>query len=93
MATNTNDKGRRKPLTNRTVTYEPAGPSGNAYWILGKTIIALKESGHADKVDEYQKDATSGNYRHLLNLCCALSYVASFCFSSYLLALGPPFTT
>ena len=68
MATKKNGKGRRKPLTNRTVTYEPAGPSGNAFWILGKTIIALKESGYADKVDEYQKDATSGNYRHLLNV-------------------------
>ena len=66
MATKKNGKGKRKPLTNRTVTYEPAGPSGNAYWILGMTVRALRESGHADKVGEYQKDATSGNYRHLL---------------------------
>ena len=91
MATMKN--GKRKPLTNRTVTYEYRGPTGNAHWILGKTTIALKETGHADKVDEYLKDATSGDYKHLLALCCALSYVASFCFSSYLLALGPPFTT
>ena len=66
MATKKNGKGKRKPLTNRTVTYESAGPSGNAYWILGMTVRALRESGHADKVGEYQKDATSGNYRHLL---------------------------
>ena len=66
MATKKNSKGRRKPLTSKTVTYEPAGPSGNAYWILGMTVRALRESGHADKVDEYQKDATSGDYRHLL---------------------------
>ena len=61
-----NDKGTRKPLTNRTVTYEPAGPSGNAFWILGMTERALKECGHGDKVKEYQKDATSGDYKHLL---------------------------
>ena len=66
MATKKNSKGKRSPLTSKTVTYEPAGPSGNAYWILGMTVRALRESGHADKVDEYQKDATSGNYRHLL---------------------------
>ena len=66
MATKKNGKGKRKPLTNRTVTYEPAGPSGNAFWILGMTERALKECGHGDKVKEYQKDATSGDYRHLL---------------------------
>ena len=59
-------KKTNAPLTDETVTYEPAGPSGNAFWILGMTIRALRESGHADKVDEYQKDAKSGNYRHLL---------------------------
>ena len=68
MATMKNGKGKRKPLTNRTVTYEPAGPTGNANWILGMTIRALKETGHADKVDGYYKDATSSNYRHLLNV-------------------------
>ena len=91
MATKT--KKAKTPLTNKTVTYEPSGPTGNAFWILGVTSRALRESGHADKVKEYNKLATSGNYKHLLALCCALSYVASFCFSSYLLALGPPFTT
>ena len=66
MATKKNGKGKRKPLTNRTVTYEPAGPTGNAFWILGVTSRALRESGHADKVKEYNKLATSGNYKHLL---------------------------
>ena len=66
MATKKNGKGKRKHLTSRTVTYEYRGPTGNANWILGMTIRALKETGHAEKVDEYLKDATSGNYRHLL---------------------------
>ena len=66
MTTMKNGKGKRKPITNRTVTYEPSGPTGNAYWILGMTSRALRESGHADKVEEYNKLATSGNYKHLL---------------------------
>ena len=52
----------KRPLTDETVTYEPAGPSGNAYWILGMTVRALKRSGHADKVEEYNRRATSGDY-------------------------------
>ena len=55
-----------KPLTDATVTYQPAGPSGNAFCILGKTIRALKQKGHADKVAEYQQLATSGDYENLL---------------------------
>ena len=54
-------KKSNAPLTDETVTYEPAGPSGNAFWILGMTIRALKRQGHADKVAEYQKLATSGD--------------------------------
>lgn len=64
MATKT--KKAKTPLTNKTVTYEPSGPTGNAFWILGVTSRALRESGHADKVKEYNKLATSGNYKHLL---------------------------
>ena len=58
----------KKPLTDETVTYEPKGPSGNAYWILGMTTIALKRSGHADKVEEYNRRATSGDYKNLLKV-------------------------
>ena len=58
----------KKPLTDEVVTYEPTGPSGNAYWILGMTTIALKRSGHADKVEEYNRRATSGNYENLLKV-------------------------
>jgi hypothetical protein len=58
----------KKPLTDETVTYEPTGPSGNAYWILGMTTLALKRSGHADKVEEYSRRATSGDYKNLLKV-------------------------
>lgn len=47
-------KKSNAPLTDEMVTYEPAGPSGNAFWILGMTIRALKRQGHADKVAEYR---------------------------------------
>lgn len=58
----------KRPLTDETVTYEPTGQSGNAYWILGMTAIALKRSGHADKVEEYNRRATSGDYENLLKV-------------------------
>ena len=58
----------KRPLTDETVTYEPIGPSGNAYWILGMTARALKRSGHADKVEEYNRRATSGDYENLLKV-------------------------
>ena len=58
----------KKPLTDEVVTYEPTGPSGNAYWILGMTSRALKRSGHADKVEEYNRRATSGDYENLLKV-------------------------
>ena len=56
----------KKPLIDETVTYEPAGPTGNAFWIMGATARVLKKHGHADKVAEYQRRATSGNYENLL---------------------------
>ena len=56
----------KKPMTDATVTYEPTGPSGNAYWIMGATAKALKRNHHADKVDEYLRRATSGDYQNLL---------------------------
>ena len=56
----------KKPLVNEVVAYEPTGPSGNAYWILGMTATVLKRNGHADKVAEYQRRATSGDYENLL---------------------------
>ena len=56
----------KEPLTDEVVTYEPAGPSGNAWAIMAATAAALKRNGHAAKVAEYQRRATAGNYEGLL---------------------------
>ena len=39
---------------------------GNAFSILGRVSSALKKGGHADLVEEFNKEATSGDYNHLL---------------------------
>lgn len=45
------------------------GPDGNAYVILGKVDRALADAGvgKAER-EEYQRDATSGDYEHLLQV-------------------------
>ena len=44
------------------------GESGNAFYILGKTIKALKQAGYEDLAKEYQAEATKGDYDHLLRV-------------------------
>jgi hypothetical protein len=40
---------------------------GNAFLILGKVRKAMKKQGvPQEKIDEFTKEATSGNYDHLL---------------------------
>ena len=56
----------KEPLTDEVVTYEPSGPSGNAWAIMAATAAALKRNGHAAKVAEYQRRAMAGDYRNLL---------------------------
>jgi hypothetical protein len=43
------------------------GSTGNAYYILGKTVAELTAAGATeDERDTYQEDATSSDYEHLL---------------------------
>ena len=63
---NTDNAAARKPLTNERVVVEMAGPSGNAYAVMGAVAAALKRTGHADKVADYLRRATSGDYENLL---------------------------
>ena len=42
------------------------GEDGNAFAILGKVSKALRRAGHGGLVEEYQKEAMSGDYDHLL---------------------------
>ena len=49
------------------------GEDGNAYSILGRVRNALRRGGRPELVDEFIKEATSGNYDHLLQT--VLDYV------------------
>jgi len=43
------------------------GEDGNAFAILGRVIKALKRAGYTEEeIKQYRKDATSGDYDHLL---------------------------
>lgn len=47
--------------------YTLVGVDGNAFCIMGYVSSALKrEKCSRDKIDEYIKEATSGNYDHLI---------------------------
>ena len=49
--------------------YSLIGVDGNAFSVMGYTANALKKSGHRDLVDQMYKEATSGDYSHLLLVC------------------------
>lgn len=49
------------------------GEDGNAFAIIGRVTTALRKAGQKDKVDAFMKEATSGDYDHLLATC--LEYV------------------
>jgi hypothetical protein len=50
-----------------------SGNNGNAFSIIGQVTKALKRADHSDLVDEFQKEAMSGDYDHLLQT--AMEYV------------------
>jgi len=48
-------------------TVKLVGEDGNAFSILARVMKAMKTAGLSKEViDEYYKDATSGDYDHLL---------------------------
>ncbi len=49
--------------------YTLEGVDGNAFAIMGYTIQALKQTGHADLVDDMHKRATNGDYENLICVC------------------------
>ena len=55
------------PLTNAKVKL--SGEDGNAFFILAKVRNAIKKSDHPELVDEFYKEATSGDYDNLLVTC------------------------
>ena len=51
------------------VTVRLVGKDGNAFSIMGTVAKALRKSGHKEAVDEFMKQAMSGNYDNLLRTC------------------------
>lgn len=52
------------PKTN--IRVKLIGEDGNAFFILGKVREALIKNGRKDLVEEFMKEAKSGDYNHLL---------------------------
>ena len=52
------------PITD--VKVELIGEDGNAFHILGKVSKALRKAGHKELAQEYLKEASAGDYDHLL---------------------------
>ena len=42
------------------------GEDGNAFLILGRVSKALKQAGLVKEAEEFMKEATAGDYAHLL---------------------------
>jgi hypothetical protein len=52
------------------ITVKLTGQDGNAFMILGLMSRALKKGGASKaEVDEFMKEAMSGDYDHLLQTC------------------------
>ena len=59
---------KRKPLTDKTVTYNPKAWNCDANHIYEMTIQALKDSGREDKIEEYERFISYGDHRHLIHV-------------------------
>ena len=52
------------------VEVQLTGHDGNAFFILGKVKQALRRADASnEQLDEFYKDAASGDYDHLLQTC------------------------
>lgn len=49
--------------------YTLVGVDGNAFSIMGYTARALRQTGHADLVEDMRKRATNGDYDNLIYVC------------------------
>ncbi len=56
-----------EPITD--VTVKLIGEDGNAFSILGKVSNSLKRNGYKKEASDFLKEATSGDYDHLLQTC------------------------
>ena len=66
-----NYEGGIMPKTN--IVVKLTEEDGNALAIIGRVVHALRRGGHSDLIDEFRKEAMSGDYDHLLQT--AMKYV------------------
>lgn len=52
------------------LTVKMVGQDGNAFAILGRCRAALRNAGRADEFPAFMREATSGNYEHLIMTVC-----------------------
>ena len=57
--------------TKTDIKLKLVGEDGNAFAILGRARRALGMGGRGDLVTEFMREATSGDYQHLLATCLA----------------------
>ena len=53
-------------MTKTTIRVKLLGNDGNAFYILGTVKRALEKAGYKDLAKQYMKEATTGDYNHLL---------------------------
>lgn len=56
-------------MAKTNITVKLVGEDGNAFAIIGRVSQALKRGGHPELVKEFQKEAMSGDYDHVLSTC------------------------
>jgi len=62
-----------QPLTD--IKVKLVGEDGNAFAILGRVRKALREGGREDHAKAFFKEATAGDYNHLLQICMRYVHV------------------
>ena len=53
-------------MTKANIKVKLLGNDGNAFYILGTVKRALEKAGYKDLAKQYMKEATIGDYNHLL---------------------------
>jgi hypothetical protein len=60
----------RQEMPNERPKIRLTGEDGNAFFVLGKAVKTARRAGWSEeKIDEFKKKATSGNYDNLLATC------------------------
>lgn len=54
------------------------GEDGNAFAIIGRVTRALRENGQADRIADFQEEATSGDYENLIATAMKYTYDPDF---------------